>query len=186
MLKKALLGAKVRRLRQDRNLTQQQMAARLGISGAYLNLIEHDQRPVTVALLLKLGQAFDLDLQSLSDDSERRLAAQVSEALSEPSLGAAAVEADQISRLVATAPDLAQAVVALHRAYRTARGGSRSRPRRRAISSSRAPTTSRRSRRRPRPCAGTRRSTPPTRSAGSWLISSAATGYRSTSCLATR
>ena len=34
---KALLGQKIRRLRQERKLTQQQMAERLGISGSYLN-----------------------------------------------------------------------------------------------------------------------------------------------------
>ena len=52
--KKAMLGNKVRRLRRDRSLTQAQMAERLGISASYLNLIEHNQRPVTVQLLLKL------------------------------------------------------------------------------------------------------------------------------------
>ena len=55
MARKALLGNKIRRLRQDRALTQQQMAEQLGISPSYLNLIKHNERPVTVAILLKLG-----------------------------------------------------------------------------------------------------------------------------------
>ena len=39
-----LIGRTVRRLRQEQRLTQQALAARLGISASYLNLIEHDQR----------------------------------------------------------------------------------------------------------------------------------------------
>src|SRR3954454_19858028 len=73
--KKAMLGHKVRRLRREVGLTQAQMAEQLGISPSYLNLIEHNQRPVTVALLLKLGQTFDLDLQSFAEDEEARLVA---------------------------------------------------------------------------------------------------------------
>ena len=46
------------------------MAAQLGISTSYLNLIERSQRPVTVPFLLKLGQAFDIDLQRFADDDE--------------------------------------------------------------------------------------------------------------------
>ena len=70
--RKTLLGTKIRRLRQDRGLTQAQAAERLGISPSYLNLIEHDERSVTVSLLLKLGQTFGVDLQELSGDAERR------------------------------------------------------------------------------------------------------------------
>ena len=121
MAKKSLLGNKVRRLRQDRGLTQQQMADQLGISPSYINLIEHDERPVTVSLLLKLGQAFNVDLQELSGDEERRIASQVREAFADPTLGAPGVDAEQIARLVATAPEAARAIVSLYRGFKTAR-----------------------------------------------------------------
>jgi predicted transcriptional regulator/transcriptional regulator with XRE-family HTH domain len=120
-MSKALLGPKIRRLRQERKLTQQQMAERLGISPSYLNLIEHDERPVTVALLLKLGQAFDVDLQELSDDPERRLAASLREVFADAGLGAAEVDAEEIRRLVANAPKAGRAIVDLYRAWRAAR-----------------------------------------------------------------
>jgi len=120
-LNKALIGNKIRRLRRERELTQQQMAARLGISASYLNLIEHDQRPVTVSLLLKLSQAFDVDLQELADNSERRLATALREVFADAGLAAAELEADEIRRLVDAAPKAAQAIVTLYRAWRTAR-----------------------------------------------------------------
>src|SRR5258706_15468288 len=67
------LGGKVRRLRQDARLTQAQMAEQLAISPSYLNLIEHNQRPVTVPVLLKLAQRFAVDLQALTAEPDGHL-----------------------------------------------------------------------------------------------------------------
>ena len=46
-------------------MTQQALAARLGISASYLNLIEHDQRSVTASLLIKLAEVLRVDLAAL-------------------------------------------------------------------------------------------------------------------------
>ena len=62
MAEKPRLGNKVRKLRLRHGLTQVDLAGRLGISASYLNLIEHNQRAVTVPLLLKLGQLFEINL----------------------------------------------------------------------------------------------------------------------------
>jgi transcriptional regulator with XRE-family HTH domain len=40
------LGAKIRALRRRESLTQVQLAAQLGISASYLNLIEANRRPL--------------------------------------------------------------------------------------------------------------------------------------------
>lgn len=121
-IRKAFLGSKIRRLRQERKLTQQHMAAQLGISPSYLNLIEHEERPVTVGLLLRLGQVFQVDLQELSDDAERRLAAALNEVFADPGLGAAVqVDAEEIRHLVAAAPRAGRVIVELYRAWRAAR-----------------------------------------------------------------
>lgn len=120
-IRKSYLGSKIRHLRQERKLTQQRMAEQLGISASYLNLIEHDERPVTVGLLLKLGQVFNVDLQELSDDTERRLAAALAETFADPGLGTARVDADEVRRLVAAAPKAARVVVELYRAWRAAK-----------------------------------------------------------------
>ncbi len=121
MARKTLLGNKIRRLRQARGLTQAQMAERLGISGSYLNLIEHDERPVTVSLLLKLGQVFEVDLQQLSDDEERALVVGLREVFADASLGAGEIPPDELGQLAAASPAAAKAVLALYRAYKTAR-----------------------------------------------------------------
>src|SRR5918912_1537868 len=72
-MSRALIGRTVRRLRQEKGLAQQALAARLGISASYLNLIEHDQRKVSGTLLIKLAETFHVDLAALSGVQERRL-----------------------------------------------------------------------------------------------------------------
>ena len=47
-MKAMRIGGRLRRLRQERHLTQAQMARELGISASYLTLLESNQRPVTV------------------------------------------------------------------------------------------------------------------------------------------
>jgi predicted transcriptional regulator/DNA-binding XRE family transcriptional regulator len=121
MARKALLGAKLRRLRQDRGLTQAQMAGELGISPSYLNLIEHNERPVTVALLLKLGRAFDVDLQALSDDDERKLTLALREVFADGALQQHEIRPEEVQELVGASPRAARAIIDLYRAFRSAR-----------------------------------------------------------------
>lgn len=118
MDKKAMLGPKLRRLRRDRALTQSQMAERLGISASYLNLIEHNQRPLTVPVLLKLAQTFDVDLQTFAEDEESRLVAGLREVFADPLFEGVDLGHQDFRELAAVSPALAQAVVQLYGAYR--------------------------------------------------------------------
>ena len=67
------LGAKVRAVRRHANLSQPQLAAKLGISTSYLNLIEHDRRPLSAALLIRLADTLDVDIKTFSTDHDVRL-----------------------------------------------------------------------------------------------------------------
>ncbi|MBU8539272.1 helix-turn-helix domain-containing protein [Falsiroseomonas tokyonensis] len=116
-----LIGRTVRRLRQEQRLTQQALAVRLGISASYLNLIEHDQRPVTASLLIKLGQVLTVDLAALSGTDERQAEAGLREVLSDPLLGLEEVPEAEIATLAGSAPQAARAMLALYRAWRVAR-----------------------------------------------------------------
>jgi predicted transcriptional regulator/DNA-binding Xre family transcriptional regulator len=118
---RALIGRTVRRLRVERNLSQQALATRLGISASYLNLIEHDQRAVTASLLLKLGETLRVELSELSGSQERQLEVGLREAFSDPLLGADAVPDAELEGLAAGSPNAARAVLALYRAWRVAR-----------------------------------------------------------------
>ena len=118
---KPLIGRTVRRLRTERGLTQQALAARLGISASYLNLIEHDQRAVTASLLIRLTETLGVELAALSGSAERQLEAGLREVLSDPMLGLEDVPEQEVATLAASAPNAARAVLALYRAWRVAR-----------------------------------------------------------------
>ncbi len=118
---KPLIGRTVRRLRLERALTQQALATRLGISASYLNLIEHDQRGVTAALLIKLAETLRVDLATLSGSEERQIEAQLREAFADPLLDAETVPDAEVAALAGGSPTAARAVLALYRAWRVAR-----------------------------------------------------------------
>ena len=66
---KIFAGPKVRRIRNALGLTQTAMAEGLSISPSYLNLIERNQRPLTVQLLLKLAAVYKVDLDELQGEA---------------------------------------------------------------------------------------------------------------------
>ncbi|MBB3173539.1 hypothetical protein FHR90_001362 [Endobacter medicaginis] len=119
-MSRQLIGQTIARLRAERGLTQQRLAATLGISASYLNLIEHDRRAVTASLLFKLTRALDVELDMLSGERERLLMLGVREALSDPALAKDTPPPEELAALGAR-PALARSVIALHRALRVAR-----------------------------------------------------------------
>lgn len=116
-----LLGRTIRRIRLEKGLAQQALAARLGISASYLNLIEHDQRALTASLLIKLTSVLEVDIAALSGISERHLEVGLQEVLADPMLGIEDLPEQEIATLAGSAPNIARAVLALYRAWRVAR-----------------------------------------------------------------
>jgi predicted transcriptional regulator/transcriptional regulator with XRE-family HTH domain len=112
------LGSRLRRLRQENRLTQAQMAERLSISPSYLNLIEHNQRPVTVPVLLKLAQRFAVDLQALTAEPDGHLGSELMEVFADPLFDGHALRAADVNDWAAGAPHVARAVLTLYQAYK--------------------------------------------------------------------
>jgi hypothetical protein len=121
MAASAILGPKIRALRRRENISQVQLAERLGISASYLNLIEHGRRALSAPLLIKLAQIFKLDLRSLSGEDDARLAADLLEACGDVLFEGHELTAGEVRELAATAPAAARAMLALYQAYRSAR-----------------------------------------------------------------
>lgn len=120
MMKRRLFaGEKLRAIRLARNLKQADMAGRLGISVSYLSQLEHDDRPLTPALMERLARDFPLDWEELEADNATRRFAALREAAADP-LFASPLTADQIARLAQQQPAVADQFVTLHSAYRRA------------------------------------------------------------------
>ena len=116
-MKKAFMGLRLKRLREEQRLTQAALAQRLGISLSYLNQLENNQRPLTVQVLLALNTAFGLDLQVFSEDDEARLIADLREALSDAAFGET-IAAVELRELAMNMPAVGRALVTIHRKYR--------------------------------------------------------------------
>jgi predicted transcriptional regulator/DNA-binding XRE family transcriptional regulator len=123
-MSRPLIGRTLRRLRIERELTQQVLAVRLGISASYLNLIEHDQRAVTASLLIKAAETLNVDLATLSGTAERQIETQLREVFSDKLPASDPVPEAEIALLASAAPNAARAVLALYRAFRVARDDS--------------------------------------------------------------
>jgi len=117
-MKAMRIGGRLRRLRQEHHLTQAQMARELGISASYLTLLESNQRPVTVRVLLKLVERFHVDLQDFTTDTDQRLSLELMEAFSDPIFEGAEVKNTDVQELVSLLPAVGRAVIDLYEAYR--------------------------------------------------------------------
>jgi len=114
------MGRRVRRLRQDLGLSQMEMARRLGMSASYLNLIEHEQRPLTLKVLMKLGETFNIDLNAFSARSDAGRLAELQEIIADPLFRDRALGDRDLADLVDAAPGMAAALIDLYRIYRLA------------------------------------------------------------------
>jgi predicted transcriptional regulator/DNA-binding XRE family transcriptional regulator len=118
------LGAKVRALRRRENLSQVQMAERLGISPSYLNLIESNRRPLPAALLIKLARMFGVDLHSFGGDEDARLVSDLLEVFSDRVFDPYGLASTDLRDLAVNHPQVARAILALYGSYRTQREAS--------------------------------------------------------------
>jgi predicted transcriptional regulator/DNA-binding XRE family transcriptional regulator len=118
------LGAKVRALRRRENLSQVQMAERLGISPSYLNLIESNRRPLPAAVLINLARLFGVDLHTFGGDEDARLVSDLLEVFSDRVFEAYGLASSDLRDLALNHPQVARAVLALYGSYKSQRESS--------------------------------------------------------------
>ncbi len=120
-----LAGSSLRRLRRRVSLTQAAMAARLGVSPSYLNLIERNQRPLTARLLVQLAEHFDFDPRTLRRDEVVGGIEGLRRRLADERFADLGIDRDEIGEWLAAAP---QAAVAFARLYDGASGAADTAP----------------------------------------------------------
>lgn len=114
---KTFVGSRVRQLRNERGIKQATLAQMLEISPSYLNQIEHDVRPLTAAVLLRITEVFGVDATFFASRDDTRLVAELREATLDRDLDAD-VDMPEVAEMVSAHPRLASAMVNLHRRYR--------------------------------------------------------------------
>lgn len=118
---KTYVGSRLRQLRRERDLSQASLAATLGLSASYVNQIEHDVRPLTVPVLLRITEAFGVDATFFSRDDDSRLLAEIQDVVLDKELCPNPVELQELSELVYNHPAIARTMVDMHRRYRNVR-----------------------------------------------------------------
>ena len=79
----ALTGTRIRETRARQGLRQAELAQAAGISGSYLNLIEHNRRRIAPALLERLATALGVSAQDLSGEGGGDLVTDLREAMAQ-------------------------------------------------------------------------------------------------------
>ncbi|MBK4137508.1 acetate metabolism transcriptional regulator RamB [Corynebacterium macginleyi] len=120
-MSKTYVGSRLRQLRRERDLSQASLAETLGLSASYVNQIEHDVRPLTVPVLLRITEVFGVDATFFSRDDDSRLLAEIQDVIQDKELCPSPVELQELSELVYNHPTVARTLVDVHRRYRNVR-----------------------------------------------------------------
>ena len=115
---KVFIGPKIREMRQARGLTQAELAAALGVSASYVNLIERNQRSASVKFLLSLSDNFAINWRQLTDvDSSLKLS-DLREITRDPAFGDANPDIEELRATLESAPNVARGIFNMYSIYR--------------------------------------------------------------------
>jgi predicted transcriptional regulator/transcriptional regulator with XRE-family HTH domain len=114
--RKLYLGGRLRRLRRELGLNQNAMAGELGVSPSYLNHLERNQRPLTAQVLLRLAQAYDVDLKGFTAEGEGTSAEALAEIFADPLFSDLGVPRYELVEVADNAPSVADAISRLYTA----------------------------------------------------------------------
>ena len=115
---KTFVGPRLRQLRRDHGHTQADMASRLGVSAAYVNLMEHNQRSLSVRVLVGLLEAYGVDWQDLVNDVDNKSFDDLRAAIKDPIFGDMPVDPRELRAAIDNAPNLVAHFLKMHGEYR--------------------------------------------------------------------
>jgi transcriptional regulator with XRE-family HTH domain len=103
-------GPPLRRLRKRERLTQAAMAARLGHSPTYLNLIERNQRPLSARVVVRVVDEFDFDPRRLREDEAIGGVDGLARRMADERFADLGIDRDELAELLSAAPCAAAAL----------------------------------------------------------------------------
>jgi len=59
------IGQKIRQLRQDQKLTQEELAFKVGVDRSYMGFVERGEKNPTLSTLIKIARALKISLAEL-------------------------------------------------------------------------------------------------------------------------
>ncbi len=116
-------GPALRRLRKREGMTQAAMAARLGISPSYLNLIERNQRPLSARVLMQVIDQFDFDPRTLREDEAIGGLDGLARRMTDERFADLNIDREELGEFLSTSPQVAAAFARLYDNARPSDGG---------------------------------------------------------------
>ena len=116
---KIFAGPRIKQMRSAMELSQAAMAQELGISASYLNLIERNQRPITVQLILKLSSTYNISPDDLQQDPMGSIN-DLKDVFADPLLESELPNYEELLEVASIAPNVANGILKLHAGYRGA------------------------------------------------------------------
>ena len=111
------IGGKIRRLRRQKHVSQADLAAALGISASYLNLLEHNRRNITVPLLFKVAGHFGIEPGELVESDESQLVGDLMELFGDDIFADTDLTNHEIRDLAFSNPGASRAILRLFDKY---------------------------------------------------------------------
>ncbi|MFP4125173.1 MAG: short-chain fatty acyl-CoA regulator family protein [Alphaproteobacteria bacterium] len=117
-VRKTFVGPRLRQLRKERGQSQVDMARALGVSASYVNLLENNQRSLSLPVLLRVAEVYGVDWRDLLQDDAPTTLADLKNALEDPVFGDDKPDLQELRAALDHSPRLARTLLNLHRAYR--------------------------------------------------------------------
>jgi len=114
---KIFVGTRLRQLRRIQNQSQAQMAKAVGVSTAYINLLENNQRSLSVKVLMSIADAYGVDWRDLIQDGSDRLLADLRAAIQDPLFDTAQPDIQELRLAVDHVPTLVENFLHLYRSH---------------------------------------------------------------------
>jgi len=118
-MEKTLIGPQLRQLRHSHSHTQAEMARQLGVSAAYVNLLENNQRSLSVKVLLALTDAYGVDVQSLVKDNSAMQLAELRTTVRDPVFSGMKPDLTELRAALDHTPKLVECFLQLHQNHHT-------------------------------------------------------------------
>lgn len=119
-MSKTLIGPRLRQLRREHKQTQAEMARRLGVSPSYVNLLENNQRSLSVQMLMSIAESYAVDWRDLTKDETTRRLSDLRSAVRDPVFAGDEPDIQELRGAIDHAPRLVDYFLQLHRTHRTA------------------------------------------------------------------
>jgi hypothetical protein len=116
---KTFVGPQLRQLRRQRRQTQAEMAKTLGISAGYVNLLENNQRSLSVRLLMSIADAYQVDWRDIIRDETSTLLSDLRNVMRDPMFAGNVPDLQELRAAIDHAPRLVEQFVALYGVHRT-------------------------------------------------------------------